>query len=75
MTSTGFKRRARTVLLGLGCALFVYLVVHLGAAQITRLLLEIGWYFALVAAIYVGYQMVRAFAYWKCLAVSGQCPY
>ena len=75
MTSTALKRRLRTVLLGLGCALFVYLVVHLGAAQITRLLLEIGWYFVLVAAIYVGYQMVRTFAYWKCVAVSGHCSY
>ena len=72
---TSPNRRYRAVLLGFGCALFTYLLVRLGAAQITSLLLGIGWYFGLIAAIYAGHQLIRALAYWKCVAASGRSSY
>jgi len=75
MTRTSPKRRYRVVVLGLGCGLFVYLLVRLGAAQITSLLLGVGWYFGLIAAIYAGHQLIRAIAYWKCVAASGRSSY
>jgi uncharacterized membrane protein YbhN (UPF0104 family) len=65
----------RAVLLGFGCALFVYLLVRLGAAQISSLLLGVGWYFGLIAAIYAGHQLIRAFAYWKCVTANGRSSY
>jgi len=55
--------------------LFTYLLVRLGVAQITSLLLGIGWYFGLIAAMYAGHQLIRAFAYWKCVAASGRSSY
>ena len=73
--NTGPKHRYRAVLFGFGCALFVYLLIRLGAAQITSLLLGIGWYLGLIAAIYAGHQLIRAFAYWKCVAASGRSSY
>jgi len=72
---TSPKRRYRAALLGFGCALFTYLLVRLGVAQITSLLLGIGWYFGLIAAMYAGHQLIRAFAYWKCVAASGRSSY
>ena len=55
--------------------MFIYLVVRLGAAQITSLLLGVGWYFSLIAGIYAGHQLIRAIAYWKCIAASGRSSY
>lgn len=75
MTWTGPKRRYRTVLLGFGCALFVYLLVRLGAAEISALLLGIGWYFGLIVATYAGHQLIRAIAYWKCVAANEHSSY
>ncbi len=75
MTWTGAKHRYRTLLLGLGCVLFAYLLIHLGAAKILSLLLDIGWYFGLIAATYAGHQLVRAFAYWRCATVDGHSSY
>lgn len=72
---TGLKRWFRVVLLGIGCAFFVYLLLHLGIERIYRLLLEVGWSFVLVAATYGSYLLVRAFAYWKCVTAIGQCSY
>jgi len=72
---TSPKRRYRAGLLGFGCALFTYLLVRLGIAQITSLLLGIGWYFGLIAAMYAGHQLIRACAYWKCVAASERSSY
>jgi uncharacterized membrane protein YbhN (UPF0104 family) len=72
---TSPKHRYRAVLLGFGSALFTYLLVRLGAAQIASLLLGIGWYFGLITAIYAGHQLIRAFAYWKCVAASERYSY
>ena len=55
--------------------MFIYLLVRLGAAQITSLLLGVGWYFGLIAAIYTGRQLIRAVAYWKCVTASGRASY
>ena len=62
-------------MVALGCGLFVYLVIRLGVRQVARSLLEIGWHFALIAAIYVGYELVRSFAYWGCVTATGRFPY
>jgi len=75
MTRTGPKLRYRAVLLGFGCILFAYLLFHLGAAKILSLLLGIGWYFGLIAAMYAGHQLLRAFAYWKCATANGHSLY
>jgi uncharacterized membrane protein YbhN (UPF0104 family) len=75
MTWTGPKRRYRAVLLGFGCALFVYLLVRLGAAEISSLLLGVGWYFGLIAAAYAGHQLIRAIAYWKCVTANEHSSY
>ncbi len=75
MTWTGPKRRYRAVLLGFGCALFVYLLVRLGAAEISSLLLGVGWYFGLIAATYAGHQLIRAIAYWKCVTANERSSY
>jgi len=55
--------------------LFTYLLVRLGVAQITSLLLGIGWYFGLIAAMYADHQLIRACAYWKCVAASERSSY
>jgi hypothetical protein len=68
-------KRYRAVLLGFGCALFVYLLVRLGVAEIVSLLLGIGWYFGLIAAIYAGHQLIRAIAYWKCITANEHSSY
>jgi hypothetical protein len=73
--NTGPKHRYRAILLGFGWALFIYLLVRLGAAQITSLLLGVGWYFGLIAAIYAGHQLIRGLAYWKCVAASERSSY
>ena len=65
----------RIVLLGFGCALFVYVFVKLGAARILALLLEIGWSFAWIALTYAGYELLRAFAYWKCITATRHSSY
>jgi lysylphosphatidylglycerol synthase-like protein len=75
MTWTGPKRRYRTVLLGFGCVLFVYLLVRLGAAEISSLLLGVGWYFGLIVATYAGHQLIRAIAYWKCVTANEHSSY
>lgn len=75
MTWTGPKSCYRTVLLGFGCVLFVYLLVRLDAAKIFSLLLSVGWYFGLIAATYAGHQLVRAFAYWRCATPSPHPSY
>jgi len=69
------KRFYRGVLLSFGCAIFVYLLVHLGAATIFRLILEVGWSFGWIAATYAGYELVRAFAYWKCATATRHSSY
>jgi hypothetical protein len=63
------------VVLGLGCALFVYLLVRLGAAKILSLLLGVGRSFALISAIYAGHQLVRAIAYRKCITTDHHGSY
>ena len=75
MTWTGPKRCYRAILLGFGCGLFAYLLVRLGAAKIYSLVLGVGWYFGLIAAIYAGHQLIRAIAYWKCISASGRASY
>ncbi len=60
---------------GFGCVLFVYLLVRLGTAKISSLLLGVGWYFGLIIAIYAGHQLIRAIAYWKCVTASGRASY
>lgn len=52
----------RIALLGFGRALFVYLLVRLGAKGISSFLLEAGWYFGLIAATYAGHQPIQAIA-------------
>jgi len=74
MTSTGPKTHYRAVFLGFGGALFVYLLVRIGATEISKLLLGIGWYFGLIAVTYACYQLIRAIAYWKCVA-NALVPY
>ena len=75
MTWTGPKHRYRAVLLGFGCAVFVYLLVRLGAVEISSLLLGIGWYFGLILVIYAGHQLIRAFAYLKCVTANESSSY
>lgn len=65
----------RILLLVSGCGLFVYLVMRLGAREIARSIVEIGWYFAIAAAVYMTWELMRALAYRECIAVSGACPY
>jgi hypothetical protein len=55
--------------------LFIYLLVQLGAAKIFSLLLGVGWYFVVIAAIYGGHQLVRAIAYWKCVTANEPASY
>lgn len=73
--NTGPKHRYRAILLGFGCALFIYLLVRLGATTISSVLLGVGWYFGLIAAIYAFHQLIRAVAYWKCVTASGRYSY
>ena len=68
MPSMGPRTHYRAVFLGFGGALFVYLLVSIGATEISRLLLGIGWYFGLISVTYACYQLIRAIAYWKCVA-------
>jgi hypothetical protein len=69
------KRRYRAALLGFSGALFVYLLVRLGAAEVSSVLLGVGWYFGLIAAIYAGHQLFRAIAYWKCATENEHTSY
>ncbi len=69
------RRLWHAFLLVLGWSLFVYLAVQTGAAEIARLLLRIGWYLAPIVAIYLAYELTRAFAYLKCVGASCPCPY
>src|SRR6478609_1670897 len=69
------RRVQRVVLLGFGCVLFVYLLVRLGAAGIGLLFLRVGWRFGLIVALYAGHQMVRTFAWRKCLIASQPLSY
>ena len=55
-------------MLSFGCVLFVYLFVQLGATEISSHVVRVGWYFALITVIYLGYQLIRASAYWECIA-------
>ena len=75
MTWTGPKHRLRAAFLVLGIALFVYLFVRLGAANIASLILGVGWYFGLIAATYAGHQLLRAIAYWKCVTPNQRSSY
>ena len=75
MTWTGPKHRYRAAFLFLGVALFLYLLVRLGAANIASLILGVGWYFGLIAATYVGHQLLRAMAYWKCVTPNQRSSY
>lgn len=65
----------RIALLCFGCVLFVYFLIRLGAAGILSLVLRVGWYFAVIAVIYVGHQLIRASAYWKCIGANKQVQY
>ena len=58
----------RIAMLSFGCVLFVYLFVQLGATEISSHVVRVGWYFALITVIYLGYQLIRASAYWECIA-------
>lgn len=69
------KRGYRAVLLGFSGALFVYLLIRLGAAEISSVLLGVGWYFGLIAAIYAGHQLSRAVAYSKCIIANERFSY
>jgi hypothetical protein len=75
MTWTGPKRRYRAIVLGLGCVLFVYLLVRLNPTEIFSLLLGIGWYFGLIVAAYGGHQLIRAIAFRKCLTADERPSY
>ena len=75
LTWTGPKHGYRSVLLGFGCALFVYLLVHLGVVEVSSLLLGVGWYFGLITVTYAGHQLVRAIAYWKCVTANEHSSY
>jgi len=75
MTWTGPKHRYRAAFLFLGVALFLYLLVRLGAANIASLILGVGWYFGLIAATYAGHQLLRAIAYWKCVTPNQRSSY
>ncbi len=72
--AAGKRNRWRAVLLALGCALFGYLVLRIGLREVVRPLVEIGWYFAVITAVYLCWEVVRALAYRECIAVSGSCP-
>lgn len=69
------KLARRVGLLGVGCVLFVYLLVHLHAEEVFSLIQRIGWYFGLVAAIYCVYEMVRAFALGQCAPAKQRPKY
>lgn len=58
----------RALLLLAGVALLVYLVVDLGPREIFALLVQIGWGFLGIAAVYALHQAARARA--LCLAIS-----
>ena len=69
MTGTA-KSHSKAVLLCFGCALFVYLLVRLGAPEILALLLGVGWCFALIAAIYGCHQLIRTIALRECITAK-----
>jgi len=75
MTRTRPKHRYRAAFLVLGVALFVYLFIRLGAANIASLILGVGWYFGLIAVAYAGHQLLRATAYWKCVTPNRHSSY
>jgi hypothetical protein len=55
-------RMARALVLAAGLALLAYLVAVLGAGAILAFLGRIGWGFLPIAALYLGYQLLRALA-------------
>jgi len=69
------KSRSKIVLLCFGCALFAYLLVRLGASEILTLLLGVGWYFALIAAIYGCHQLLRTLAFRECITAKERASY
>jgi Lysylphosphatidylglycerol synthase TM region len=71
MTSQAY----RALFLAIGCALFVYLVIRLGPAEILSLLLGIGWRFGLIVAAYAGHQMIRAVALRQCITTDHRASY
>lgn len=62
------KHAGRVVLFGVGCAVFAYVMARLGIAKTVSFLLEIGWSFASMAAIYGAHQFMRTAAYRECIA-------
>jgi glycosyltransferase 2 family protein len=65
----------RAVLLGLGFALFVWLLIRLNAGEVVTLLRRIGWWFALTAAIYGVHQLTRTLAYRVCITAGERTSY
>ena len=65
----------RAIFFALGCAFFVFLFARLGAAEIWALLARIGWRLALIAVAYVGHQLIRTAALWRCVETYGSMPY
>jgi hypothetical protein len=64
----------RVVFLAAGCTLFAFLLIRLGPGRIFDLLLEIGWWFLAVLAIYFCFELARALALRAC-NVAGQVSY
>jgi hypothetical protein len=69
------RRWLRIGFLILGSALFLYLLLDLGPPRILGLLLEIGWGFAAIAAIYAAHQLLRIFAFWLCARTYAPVAY
>ena len=65
----------RVVLLGVGCALFVFLLVRLNPAAVFSLLQRIGWHLALITAIYCLYEMLRTLALGQCVTAHDRPSY
>jgi Lysylphosphatidylglycerol synthase TM region len=64
----------RAVFLAAGCTLFAFLLIRLGPDRILDLLLEIGWWFLAILAIYFCFELVRALALRTCI-VYGHLSY
>jgi len=52
----------RTVLLAGGLVLFVYVILEAGPAELLAFLVHMGWGVPVIAALYAGYQGLRAWA-------------
>ena len=76
MPSSAYRFGVRRALFfAIGCGLFAYLLIRLGPGEILSLLLRIGWGFLLIIVIYTGYNLVRANALAKCIAIEERSSY